>query len=246
MRHRTNWKEHKHDKRDMFIADLYLPQKLIRHRIVRGGGTPPQLQFLTQWQDGWTSDISLAKNVIRKHPTEDLWLVAYKDSWEPLSNDVITYAMITLYKEEHKIQQFGFGFDELLKKISIQNRPPIRTETIHPSNIFHYVEVEQDLDELEPPMRRKRGRPKTGKQKEKRIPQQHQKDRPLNCECGKDCIEAFDGNLRKKIKCEFDELPNLSSKSTWLTTHVELNLCKLKGTALQVRRRSRHNTLLFF
>ena len=161
--------EHKHDTNDMFIADFYLPHKLLRHRIVRGGGPPPQLQFLTQWQDGWTSDRSLAKNVIRKHPTEDLWLVAYKDSWEPLSNDVITYAMITLYKEDHKIQQFGFRFDELLKKISIQNRPPIRTETIHPSNIFHYVEVEQDLDELEPPMRRKRGRPKTGKQKEKRM-----------------------------------------------------------------------------
>ena len=95
------------------------------------------------------------------------------------------------------------------------------------------------MDELEPPMRRKRGRPKTGKQKEKRIQQQHQKDRPLNCECGKDCIEAFDGNLRTKINCEFDELPNLPIKSTWLTTHVELAVCKLKGTALQVRRRSR-------
>ena len=71
--------EHQHD--DIFIADLYLPQKLIRHRIVRGGGTPPQLQFLTQWKDGWTSDISLAKHITRKHPTEDLFFCSYKDCW---------------------------------------------------------------------------------------------------------------------------------------------------------------------
>ena len=149
--------------------------------------------------------------------------------------------MITVYKRENKIQHFGFGFDELLEKILIQNRPPLLTEEVHPSYLFTYEEVEQceEVDELDPPLRKKLGRPKTKKQKEKRIQPQHRKDRPLDCEFDKECIESFDALWRSKIKAEFEELPNLSSKSTWLTNHVELNLCKLKGTALQLRKRSR-------
>ena len=92
--------ERKHDRKArpaMLIADLFVPSHINNHRIVRGGRTPAQIQFLVEWLPGWTSDESLAQKVVRKHPNEDLWFVQYRTSWEPYSvyYDTITPDMIS-------------------------------------------------------------------------------------------------------------------------------------------------------
>ena len=74
-------KENKQEeKAGMVIADLYVPSHITKHRIVRGGRGPIQLQFMVDWHPGWTSDRSLAQSVIRKHPSEDLYFVKYRSS----------------------------------------------------------------------------------------------------------------------------------------------------------------------
>jgi hypothetical protein len=62
------------EKAGMIIADLYMPSHITKHRIVRAGRGPIQLQFMVEWHPGWTSDIALAHSVIRKHSSEALVL----------------------------------------------------------------------------------------------------------------------------------------------------------------------------
>ena len=62
------------EKAGMVIADLFVPSHITKHRIARGGRGPIQLQFMVEWHPGWTSDRSLARSVIRKHPNEDIFL----------------------------------------------------------------------------------------------------------------------------------------------------------------------------
>ena len=66
------------------IADFYVPEKIVSHRVVKGGGSAPQLQFRVEWKPGWTENKKLGK-VIRSHPLQkSLFLIDYTPSWEPL------------------------------------------------------------------------------------------------------------------------------------------------------------------
>ena len=44
------------EERKMHIADYYQPTAIEKHKVVKGGKTPPQLQFLVRWQDGYTTN----------------------------------------------------------------------------------------------------------------------------------------------------------------------------------------------
>ena len=212
----------------MIIADHYIPNKLIKHRIVRGGSTPPQIQFLTEWENGWTSDITLAQNVIRKHPHEDLWFVSYRASWEPFNEyyDIITPEMINVYKKQSGITRYGFGFDEMVDKVSGKERQNLAPEEIHPTYRFDYEEVEEaeDDEDREPALRKKRGRPTKTKSSKK---PRELKERNPDCRCGSSssCIQSFDAAWRKKIRLEFQALTSLSTRSAFLSKLVELSPC---------------------
>ena len=49
-------KQEQKEGQGMLIADLYVPSCIHNHRIVRGGRTPAQIQFLVEWLPGWTAD----------------------------------------------------------------------------------------------------------------------------------------------------------------------------------------------
>jgi hypothetical protein len=157
-------------RRGMLIADLYLPSHIRNHRIVRGGRTAAQIQFLVEWRPGWTSDISLAQKVIRKHASEDLWLVEYRPSWEPYSDyyDTITPDMINTYRSDNGIELFGSGFDKQIEALSKKERQSLVAEDLYPNYRFEYEEVSEDqcrsdAEQAEPPSRKRRGRPKKDK-----------------------------------------------------------------------------------
>jgi hypothetical protein len=125
---------HKQDQQprpDMMIADLYIPSHIHNHRIVRGGRTPAQIQFLVEWKNGWTADRLLAQNILRKHASSDLWFVNYKSSWEPYSEyyDTITPDMINTYRRENGIEQFGSGFDKQIEALSKKDRKSLATDS---------------------------------------------------------------------------------------------------------------------
>ena len=155
-------------KEKMSIADLYVPSHITKHRILTRGRSPKQLQFLTEWHPGWTTDKSLAKSVIRKHPKEDnLYYVTYKASWEPYTEyyDTITPKMIRDYKKDYDVTSFGSDFDNLVEKLSSKERRSLKANDIYPNYEFEYTEVldsvnEEDGSLMNPPTRKKRGRPK--------------------------------------------------------------------------------------
>jgi hypothetical protein len=137
--------ELKERKGTMSIADLYVPSHITKHRIVTGGRTPKQLQFLTEWHPGWTADISLAKSVIRKHPIESVYFVNYKPSWEPYSEyyDTITPNMIEDYKTDSGVKTFGSTIDKLVEDLSLKQRRSLKAEDIYPNYEFEYNEVSE-------------------------------------------------------------------------------------------------------
>ena len=238
--------ERKHDRKArpaMLIADLFVPSHINNHRIVRGGRTPAQIQFLVEWLPGWTSDESLAQKVVRKHPNEDLWFVQYRTSWEPYSAyyDTITPDMISQYKADNNIDTFGPGFDEKIEALSRKERQSLAAEDLYPNYQFHYKEVSEDqcgsdAEQVEPPLRKRRGRPKKDNApKQRRILNERNPD----CGCALDCLGSFDRPSRERITAEFQALPNFAARSTWLSHLVELKSCPFRGEALQIRSKRR-------
>jgi hypothetical protein len=249
--------ELKERKGTMSIADLYVPSHITKHRIVTGGRTPKQLQFLTEWHPGWTADISLAKSVIRKHPIESVYFVNYKPSWEPYSEyyDTITPNMIEDYKTDSGVKTFGSTIDKLVEDLSLKQRRSLKAEDIYPNYEFEYNEVSesdsgQDDHEVEgaltnPQIRKKRGRPKKDKAAR---PRSVLAERTPDCGCAKDCRNAFDGVHRKHIRDEFQSITDFTKRSTWLSNLVEISPCPFRGAALQLRakRIKRYQAKYFF
>ena len=238
--------EHKQDEKarpGMLIADLYVPSYLRKHRIVRGGRTAAQIQFLVEWENGWTADKSLALKVIRKHVSADLWFVQYKSSWEPYSDyyDTITPDMINTYQSDNAIEMFGSGFDKQIEALSKRERKSLAAEDLYPNYQFDYEEVSEDQcgsdeEQAEPPLRKRRGRPKKDKSPKQR---QIVNERSPDCGCSLDCREMFNRSFRERIHAEFQSLPDFAARSTWLSNLVELKPCTFRGTALQVRSKRR-------
>ena len=134
-------------KAGMIIADLYVPSHITKHRIARGGRGPIQLQFMVEWLDGWTSDRSLARSVIRKHPYEDLFFVKYRSSWEPYTDyysDSVTSEMVRKYKSEYDIDCFGSGLDQEIETLSKKERRSLKAEDLYPNYRFVYEEPSDD------------------------------------------------------------------------------------------------------
>jgi hypothetical protein len=217
----------------MAIADLYVPSHLTKHRIVRRGRGPIQLQFMVEWHPGWTSDRSLARSVIRKHPSEDLFFVEYRSSWEPYTDyyDTITPDMVTEYKNKNDIEQFGSGIDQKIKALSKKDRRSLVGQDMYPNYQFEYLEASEDefddssTDDGElvpPPLKKPRGRPNKHKLPKQRrvIPEQNPE-----CGCSLVCRNNFDGAYRAKIRVEFDALTSFATRSTWLSSIVELTPC---------------------
>ena len=228
----------------MVIADLFVPSHITNHRIVRGGRTPAQIQFLVEWLPGWTADKSLAQEVIRKHPSEDVWFVQYRSSWEPYSEyyDTITPEMISTYRHDNNIETFGSGFDEKIKALSIKERQSLVAEELYPNYRFHYEEVPLDQcgsnaeQVAEPPLRKRRGRPRKAKPlRQRRVLSERNPD----CDCSLNCFRSFDRTSRERIQAEFQALPNFATRSTWLSHLVELKPCPFRGEALQLRSKCR-------
>ena len=66
-------------RRKSYMVDFYIPDQIVDHRVVRGGGSPPQLQLLVEWKDGWTEDNKLAKHILKRHHLENtLFFVKFK------------------------------------------------------------------------------------------------------------------------------------------------------------------------
>ena len=235
---------HKQDRKTrtgMLIADLYVPSHIHSHRIVRGGRTAAQIQFLVEWFPGWTADKSLAQTVIRKHASEDLWFVRYRSSWEPYSDyyDTITPDMISTYRSENAIEQFGSGFDSLIEALSKRERLSLAAEDLYyAEDLFEYEEVSDDHigSDADPSLRKRRGRPKKDNPpKQKRA----LNERNPECGCSLDCRESFNRSFRERIQTEFQALPDFAARSTWLSNLVELKPCPFSGAALQVRSKRR-------
>ena len=94
-------------RRKSYMVDFYIPDQIVDHRVVRGGGSPPQLQFLVEWKDGWTEDKKLAKHILKRHHLENtLFFVKFKKSWEPYVNQTIKY-LIATYKAKRSISTFS-------------------------------------------------------------------------------------------------------------------------------------------
>ena len=241
-------KENKQEeKAGMVIADLYVPSHITKHRIARGGRGPIQLQFMVEWLDGWTSDRSLARSVIRKHPYEDLYFVKYRSSWEPYTEyyDTVTTDMVRAYETQNDIERFGSGLDQDIEALSKKERRSLKAEDIYPNYQFQYEEPSDDQcddasagDEslVPPPLRKRRGRPyKDDLQKQRRVRIEYNPD----CGCSLVCRNNFDAAYRAKIRVEFDALANFATRSTWLSGIVELIPCPYRGPALQSRAKRR-------
>ena len=245
--------ERKQDKKEgqgMLIADLYVPSCIHNHRIVRGGRTPAQIQFLVEWLPGWTADKTLAQKVIRKHLDQDLWFVQYSKSWEPYSYhyDTIRPAMIDAYRNDNDIEFFGSGFDEQIEALSNKERQSLAAEDLYTKYHFDYEEVSEcvcDADQADPPLKKRRGRPHKVK-----VPKQIQvlNERNPDCRCSLACRDSFNLSFREKIQQEFQALPDFATRSTWLSNLVELKPCPFRGTALQIRskRRKAYTAKYFF
>ena len=227
----------------MLIADLYVPSHIHNHRVVRGGRTPAQIQFLVEWCPGSTADQSLAQKVIRKHASEELWFVQYRSSWEPYSDyyDTITPDMINTYKTDNDIELFGSGFDKVIEALSEKERQSLVAKDLYANYQFDYVEVSEELcgseaDQADPPLKKRRGRPKKDKPPKQR---RALNERNPDCGCSLDCRESFNRSFRERIQAEFQALPDFAARSTWLSNLVELKPCPFRGTALQVRSKRR-------
>jgi hypothetical protein len=238
-------KQQEPNPRAMFIADLFLPSHITNHRTVRRGRGPAQLQFLVEWFPGWTADKSLAKKVIRKHPSEDLFFVRYRSSWEPYSKyyDTITPDMVCEYKTTKEIQSFGPEFDREIEVLSAKERQSLAAEDLYPNYQFIYKEAHGDpqIDNVrndEPPLRKPMGRPKGSGQE--RIRQVVEEGNP-DCGCKANCRNTFDAAYRKRIHTEFNELNDFATRSTWLSNLVALTPCPFRDTvsALELRTRAR-------
>jgi hypothetical protein len=199
---------HKQDQqaRPMLIADLYVPSHIQSHRIVRGGRTPAQIQFQVEWKNGWTADKSLAKTVIRQHANQDLWFVEYRSSWEPYTSyyDTISHDMINAYRTNYDIESFGSGFDQLIEALSGTQRQSLEAEDLYPNYQFDYVEVSDDdecgsgADQADPPLKKRRGRPKKVK-----VPKPRRALHERNPDCGCSplkCRDTFNLALRERIR----------------------------------------------
>jgi hypothetical protein len=245
------------EKSGMVIADLFVPSHITKHRIARGGRGPIQLQFMVEWHPGWTSDRSLARSVIRKHPSEDLFFVKYRSSWEPYTDyyDTVTPEMVREYKSRNDIEDFGSGLDKNVLALSKKERRSLKAEDLYPNYHFEYCEEPSDdhTDDssdgdgelIPPPLRKRRGRPTKDKPpKQRRVLTEQNPD----CGCSRACRNNFDAAYRKKIKVEYDRLADFATRSTWLTHIAELTPCPYRGPALQLRakRRPKQYTAKYF
>jgi hypothetical protein len=218
------------------MVDFYIPKEIDRHRIARGGGTPPQLQFLVQWNEGWTNDVTLAKRIIKKHPVEkDLYFVEYKPSWEISTNHSIQN-LIPVYKTKHGISTFGLQFDNDIEQ-TVQK--DLDVSTIIPNYTFSYEERSDNTRLSEdgyggggdPPQRRRRGRPRKNGVKEKR----KLIERSPECECSRACRQHFDQLQRKNTRDEFQSLKSLSEKYAFLSKLIELKNVAVGDSAVVIR-----------
>jgi hypothetical protein len=136
-----------------------------KHKVVKGGQTPPQLQFLVRWQDGYTTNKHLG-SVIHKHPTEiGLYFIKYKPSWEPYNNYAITH-LIPPYKVEQKISGFGDPFDQEIKDLIPKNFDHDAIQTYK----FQYEEranAPEDTNVEDPPGRKKGADPRTAQNQQR-------------------------------------------------------------------------------
>ena len=208
------------------IVDFYIPKHIIEHRIVRGGGSAPQLQFKVEWKKGWTENKKLGK-VIRAHPIQQgLYLVQYTPSWEPYNNFSIT-TLINPYKIKKSIAEFGQPFDKNIEQI----KPKNYSEDLVPTYNFEYKPSVSNAT-IEPTLKKKRGRPSNQiEPKSKR----EVKERTPDCGCMLRCMTTFDQFQRKKIKSEYQSLTDFSAKSSWISKLVELNQIPFQTPALQIR-----------
>ena len=223
------------EERKIHIADYYQPTAIQKHKVVKGGKTPPQLQFLVRWQDGYTTNKHLG-SVIHKHPTEiGLYFIKYKPSWEPYNNYAITH-LIPQYKVEQKISDFGDPFDQEIKDLIPKDFDHDAIQTYK----FQYEEranAPEDTNVEDPTGRKKKGRPKNSTEPtEKPVPIESSAE----CGCTRNCRQNFDFSTRKKIRGEFGELRELAQRASWLSNHlVDLSPIPFGSNALEIRSKRR-------
>ena len=117
--------------------------------------------------------------------------------------------MINAYKNENEIEQFGSGLDKQIKTLSTKDRQSLVAEDLYPNYHFQYEEVQEDQcgsdeKQAEPPLRKRRGRPKkdTPPKQRRRV----LNERNPECGCSLGCRESFDRSFRERIHTEFEAL----------------------------------------
>lgn len=207
---------------EVIKADNYVPSRILRHRYVENKNTrgDRQLQFLVQWEDGWTTRPEFARKVIRQNKIDpNLYYVEYKNTREPYTNHAI--ASLAIEYANNAGKKYGSPFDEYFEKVVAGHGTSDDDSDMPDVYTFQYNDQPEDSPPEIPPLKKRRGRP-TKKTKTQAPKRQNVKERSILCGCRLQCRAQFTQTERKTIRSEYDALTALQARSTWLTNLITL------------------------